>query len=154
MEGLYFEIENKKSNFIYNILNGVYSSDFIWKISEDEIYKNNTGDAFPFATPLFEQEIYDNESFFKTLKKENYAIFCNIQLYKKGDNISYISNVEDFLNSDCKLIFLLTDDCFVEIYCKEKEIMNIIKKNVSNIGITQYINKDIHSRKTMFARGD
>ncbi len=154
MKGIQFNIENKSLDFIYNLLKGISSSDFVWKISEDEVYKNAPGDKFPFASRLFEQEIYDNDIFFETIKEENYAIFCNIQLYKKDDNISYISNANDFINSKCKMIFLLTDDCFVEIYCKEKKLMNIIRKNMDNMGIKKYIDKDIYSRRTMFARGD
>lgn len=119
----------------------------LWKITEDDvIYENDS---------LFDEEIYNSYEFNNIIKdKKYYTIFCNIQLYKKDSKITDINSVEDFLNSDCELILLITDNIFAEVYSKKEEYKKQILRNLEEIGIKDIKEKDIYNRKTMFAHGD
>jgi len=74
---------------------------------------------------LFERELYSDEEFKKAISNEHYAISVNIQLYQEYDD-TFIYNYNDFLNSNCLLILLITDNKFVEIYSKNEKFLNII----------------------------
>ena len=91
----------------------------------------------------------------KTSKKiisENnyYPVFATVQLYLENGKIVEIENYSQFTNSDCQLILMITDNEFVEVYAKEKIVLETIHQNVLNHSFTdiKLINepKDISNR--------
>lgn len=151
LKGLEFLIENEFDNILYKILNNLPSQNCIWQVTEDEVYKRESNLHYE---DFFEKSLYNNEEFIKCIEKECYLVFCNIQMYKNNSIINKIETVEDFYNSNCEMIILITDNIYVEIYAKEEIYLSIIKDNLKKIGIRNIGYKDINKRLTMFAYGD
>ncbi len=126
-----FNIPNKWDNYLFQILNGIYSGDYVWKIGEEEDVLGNNGYSF------FQKKIYDESSFFNKIKEQHYLIFADIRLYKNSGDMDFkISNYSDFLKSDCLLILFITDNEFVDVYCKDEKLIQIIYHNVLQSGFT------------------
>lgn len=121
---LSFKIKNDYDNILKQILENINQKDFFWILDEDEVYYQ---DDF-----LFQKSKYNNEEFQKIISKDKYyTVFINLKLYKEEDN-KEIKTYQDFLESKCLLLLLITDNIFVEIYVKDlslkRQIMNNIKK--------------------------
>lgn len=136
--GIEFKIVNEYGNYLKQILDGISSSEYVWNISEDEVYtkdlNNNNGFLFPQ-----ERDILTNKEFIEIIsKKSYYTVFINIKIYKKENDGITINNYKDFLKSSCILTLRIVDNIFVEIYSKDERIldkiyMNAMKNNFSDI---------------------
>lgn len=146
MKGICFLINNEYDRYIYKILKGISSKENIWFVEETDVWKKD-------SKPLFDKNVYSNNEFFDIIKEQYYVIFCNVKLYKHVSDISAIETVDDFLKCNCELILLVTDNVYVEVYSKCEEYLNIIKDNLANLGISLE-QKDIQTRRTMYAQGD
>lgn len=154
--GIKFKIINEYGDYLKKIFNNINNSNYIWKIEEDEIYvsdtKNNNGFLFPQ-----EKNILTNMEFIDIISQESYyVVFANIKLYKKIDDGIIINTYKDFLKSSCLLILLITDNEFVEIYSKNKDILEKIYDNaVENKFIDiNYITENNFKRKSFSAYDD
>lgn len=126
MIGIKFEIPNEYNVFLGKILENIAPKDGVWRIVCDEVL-NEKGNDF------FTKEIYSNSEFKELISKEtHYSIFLTLQLYEKNDKMSEIKNYNDYLNSDCKLLLIIVDNIFVDIYSKDESILRQIKRNAEN----------------------
>ncbi len=125
MIGIRFKIKNEYNTFLNKILSHIDTDNFQWIVAESEVY-------FQKGLELFDKQVYTNSEFQELIKYENYyTVFCNIQLYNKEDEIYEIHNYEEFLKSKCVLVLFITDNEFVEIYMKNKKLLEILKNNAS-----------------------
>jgi len=150
MIGIRFKIKNEYNLFLDKILSHIDMDDFQWVIVESEVY-------FQKGLELFDKHVYTNSEFWKLIKRENYyTVFCNIQLYSKEDEIHEIHSYEEFLKSKCILALFITDNEFVEIYTKNKKILEILKSNASNNHFSEieWIRTNGKIKKSFSAYGD
>lgn len=149
--GVSFIIPNKYGSLIYDILKPVCIESYNWFIGADQInivenncLSNNT---------LFEQQIIDGCHFYHKIKDNvYYVIFTELKAFPKDDDIDEIVSYDDFIKSKCEIIVLISDCCFVDIYCKDD---NLIKKIFENAKIQgyeniSYINDKNDSRNRMY----
>lgn len=124
MLGIEFKIPNVWGTLLNDILDGIKLEDLIFKLGYEEVFLSNN--EF-----LFKEDIYFGLEFSKLIKnKKYYTVFLNLKLYDKNTNYDDdIENYNDFLNSNCKLILIITDCEYVEIYSKDIKYLNIIKEN-------------------------
>ncbi len=123
MIGIQFQIKNEYHTFLSQILKNVETGNCIWKIVEDEVIDH-------LGNSLFHKDTYSDIEFQNMIERSSYyVIFLNLQLYDQNAKIHPIQNYDDFIHSDCKLILLITDNVFVDIYAKEKQILEVIYEN-------------------------
>ena len=147
--GMKFKIPNEYGNYLKQILDKIDFDNYTWKIEEAEVYKVE-------LTDLFTMDKYSNYDFKKIISQDRYyTVFTNIKLYEKEDK-TIIRNYEDFLNSTCILILLVTDNIFVEIYSKSENILKIIYENALKNKFTDisYITKNNFKRREFSAYSD
>lgn len=147
--GMKFKIPNEYGNYLKQILDKIDSDNYTWKIEEAEVYKVE-------LTDLFTMDKYSNYDFKKIISQDRYyTVFTNIKLYEKEDK-TIIRNYENFLNSTCILILLVTDNIFVEIYSKSENILKIIYENALKNKFTDisYITKNNFNRREFSAYSD
>ncbi len=147
--GMKFKIPNEYGNYLKQILDKIDSDNYTWKIEEAEVYKVE-------LTDLFTMDKYSNYDFKKIISQDRYyTVFTNIKLYEKEDK-TIIRNYENFLNSTCILILLVTDNIFVEIYSKSENILKIIYENALKNKFTDisYITKNNFKRREFSAYSD
>ena len=147
--GMKFKIPNEYGNYLKQILDKIDSDNYTWKIEEAEAYKVE-------LTDLFTMDKYSNYDFKRIISQDRYyTVFTNIKLYENEDR-TIIRNYEDFLNSTCILILLITDNIFVEIYSKSENILKIIYENALENKFTDisYITKKNFKRREFSAYND
>lgn len=140
MLGIEFKIPNVCGTVLNDILDGIKLEDFIFKLGYEEVFLSNN--EF-----LFKEDIYSGLEFSKLIKnKKYYTVFLNLKLYDKNTNYDDdIENYNDFLNSNCKLILIITDCEYVEIYSKDIKYLNIIKENAIKHNFSNIV--DINKRE-------
>lgn len=126
IRGIRFKIPNAYDSYLALILDGINIKKYIWKVSEDEVYVNGINDLFPC-------EIINGIEFEKLIQTPSYyVVFVNLEAFTDRENLCPISNYEEFLESSCNIVLLVTDNIFVDIYIKEMHEIGIIKKMHKN----------------------
>lgn len=123
IRGIKFEIPNSYGSYINEILNGIDLKQYKWKVDEDEIYLDDEHSLFPY-------EVISGVDFKKTISRFSYYIvFAKLQAYSPNSNFCELNDYDDFLKSNCELVIFFIDSIFVDIYSKDKEVINKIKNN-------------------------
>lgn len=123
--GVSFEIQQGVSDILFQILSCINVKSFNWYniSSQDEVWDDFQSNAF------FEKDFYDGETFLKHIKMKHYIISLKLQGYKDSSKFFDIHTYEEFLDSDCKIIVLIYDCEYVEIFSKDITITQSIYKN-------------------------
>jgi len=79
--------------------------------------------------PLFVKELYNSSDFERTIRNEDYLIFIKVQLI--DNDCSDIQTLEEFAKSDCKLILLVNDCQYAEIFVKQDDLAQEIYASIS-----------------------
>lgn len=126
MVGLKIIKNNESDKFLYNFFKGVNFKKYKWVIDYEEILSDKD-------EKFFEKNILDGQEFFKCITNLNYyMIFLDLKIYKIENEITKIETYDDYLNSDCEMIFLCFDSQFINFYCKDKNILETLYKNCIN----------------------
>lgn len=125
MIGIRFEIPNEWNNYLNLILYNINTENYNWLISDEEIYLEGFVD-------LFRKSIYDDISFKKIISRNKYYLIVGNIAAFKSLNCKDIYNYEDFQNSDCEILMIIVDSCYIDIYVKNKKILEQIKNNAIN----------------------
>ena len=86
-----------------------------------------------FSSHLKEDEFFKN-SF---MSRSCLIISVNIQAYPSHKTKKHVVTYEDFQNSDCELMLLITDVKYVEVYAKSKSVIMNIIENAENCGCSE-----------------
>ena len=148
MIGLKFRVKNEYNNFLYKIFYSVNVQSYEWEIITDDIVDSGEMDG------IFCSEFVDGQRFFDRIGKESYyMIFVDLKAYYPKCTHVEIKNFEEFLESECKIIFLCVDSELIEIYCKEKSILEKVHENCQKFHFedVKYISKKEASKRNMIA---
>ena len=129
MIGIELEINGISTDVIRKLFNKINIDLYDFIIYENEIIKKNENVDNVNAKNIFYNNI-------------NYSIiFLNLQLYRKQDKIKTIIT---FINSNCRLILLITDNRYLEIYFNDDFIKEKIISNLEKNGFN-YTEKTIYN---------
>ncbi|MDR2570583.1 MAG: DUF2691 family protein [Oscillospiraceae bacterium] len=136
MMGIRFEVENEYGNFLKQIFSSVDVINYEWQIVTNDSIKSmiKIGDRF-FSENLFGDgdTVIDGKTFLKNINlKSYYMIFIDLKAFLIGSTHKEIQSYEDYLNSDCQIVFMCVDSSYIEVFCKDKSILEIIHKNCIN----------------------
>lgn len=122
--GVEFELPSNEylnCNSIYKILSCIDIKRYLWlNIVDqceiyDEIAHNNTN-----KNTLFSKQLYSGEEMDSMLSMNPYIGFLKIQAYERDLDIFEYHEYKDFISSDCRLIVLICDCFYVDIYAKDE----------------------------------
>ncbi|NBI27935.1 DUF2691 family protein [Chengkuizengella marina] len=144
IRGISFEITNEYGVFIADILKTIDITKFNWQISSGEFYDQAGEELFSEEIKIIDGTVFKNQ----LENNSYYIVFANLKAYPKEKVISKIESYEEFINSECQLVLLITDSCYTTIYCKEKEELELLYQNVIDCGFkdVQYITDKNDSR--------
>ena len=132
MIGIELEINGISTDVIRKLFNKINIDFYDFIIYENEIIKKNeTVD-----------NVNDKNIFYNNINCS--IIFLNLQLYRKQDKIKTIITYDDFINSNCRLILLITDNRYLEIYFNDDFIKEKIISNLEKYGFS-YKEKTIYN---------
>lgn len=125
--GLSFTIPNQYGHFLQDILTPIPIDQYQWKVIDEESYVVKDGQLdwllFPKSTIINNRQL--NELI---TQHEHYLIFVDIKAFHSNMS-SEIVTYEDFLQSTCEFVLLVTDSQYVTIYCKDQEMLNSLYEN-------------------------
>lgn len=147
--GISLKIPNDYGTYLGEILKPIQISVFNWRIGYVEAIKaidNKIDDLF-----LANINVIEGEKLKALLEiNEYYLIFAELQAFPK-EKLSEVETYEDFVRSNCEFVVLVADSCYVTIYCKNKDAIELLYKNAAEYGFenVEYIsqeNDDTRSR--------
>ncbi len=127
MIALDINVKNEKNNYLCKIFSGVDVLQYEWEIIYEDFQFYENGKR---KEKLFEIDILSGEEFLKCISRDKYyMIFVDIKAYPINSKRAEINNFKDFLESKCEIVFLCTDSGFIEFYCKDNDILDIVYNN-------------------------
>lgn len=131
--GIRFEIPNEYGDFLGIILKPIDIAAFSWQVGSEESYTVTDGRV---DEELFlEDKKVMTGIELKSLIQNNryYLIFADLKAFPKG-KLAEIKTYEEFKKSECEIVLLVTDSCYVEVYCKDQHKIESLFKNAQEFG--------------------
>jgi hypothetical protein len=123
IRGIRFKIPNKYFHPLEEMMFDINIEKYIWTITDNQVFKKG-GDF------LFKEDNYSGTDFKEIIIHDiYYMVFANIKAFLDNSDISEITDFHDFMRSKCQMVIICCDAEFVEIYCKNLDDLEIIKKN-------------------------
>ena len=90
---------------------------------------------------FFKKDYYDGESFLQEIQLKHLVVFLKLQAYLKHGELKEIDSYEEFLKSDCRILMLIYDCYFVDIYIKDEAVVKAFYDNAlaNNYAEVKYI---------------
>ncbi|OTY18529.1 hypothetical protein BK735_10405 [Bacillus mycoides] len=127
--GIFVDIPNENDNLLWKVLKPIDITSFDWRVENEESYF-----ILPdgLGTELFSE---DNKVMsgleLKKLIKDNiyYLIFADLKAYPKGEEVVDIETYEEFKESKCKVVVLVADGDYIQVYAKNQEKIEMMYEN-------------------------
>ena len=132
MVGLDIEVKNEYDSYLKKIFQSLNLKMYDWEIFMDETICCENGKLTNglFKPHLHNKNFLNGNDFDKLISKNSYyMIFVDIHAYPRNAKRTNIRKYQDFVESECQIILMCVDVSFIEIYCKDKEILNVIYEN-------------------------
>jgi len=127
MIGVDIRVENKYGNYLYRLFNGINLLNYVWEINFEDFLYSEDGEI---KENFFGADVLNGEDFSKCISRDSYyMIFSDIKAYPLGSERIEIKTFEDFIKSNCEIVFLCTDSAFIEFYSKNREILEKVYEN-------------------------
>lgn len=143
MIGVEFEYESSYELILKEIFNSIDFSKYEVSIKQKEVIYED------------EQEHLEYEMQGKKFKKAisingNYYVnYLNLQIFPSNFIKSKILTYNDFLNSNCLLLLLISDNNFIEIYFKSNNLKEKILNNLKSMKINYTIKTKNNDGRTI-----
>ncbi|SET43329.1 Protein of unknown function [Natronincola peptidivorans] len=125
--GLRFSIPNGYGSIISEIFAPIDVTKYIWHIENDEIYLSSDRSS---NESLFSEGVIAGGVFDELIRKcEYYVVFGEFKAFPKESQVEEISIYDDFIRSNCSIILLIADCTYVDIYCKDQDLIDRLHEN-------------------------
>lgn len=114
IRGISFQIPQMTTNTLWEFLRDIDIKRYFWYIISDQ---SEVWDEF-HKKDFFDRDLYNGFDFFNLIQTNHYIIFLKLQMFLELCNFKNLHTYDDFINNDCKLILLVYDCEYVEIYSK------------------------------------
>ena len=130
MNKIEFSYDVTWGSFLRDLFDGINYLEYNWYFSEQDIF-------FSVIKKSRFLKVTSGKLFAKILNsgKKYLILMANIQVFDTKSNIRRIKDYEDFINSDCKLVILVSNTTDYEIYFKDNELKSIILSNLKKLNI-------------------
>jgi len=142
MIGIEFELNVGYKTIIYDLLKNINGK--IYNVVEQEIIYQ---DCERYVPNILNKD--DFNKYFNYIENY-YVIFANIQIFDTQKDITNINNYADFIKSKCKLVLLVADAQYFEIYFNDEELKKTILKNVKELNIKYNVKTKENDGRTNF----
>ena len=130
-------------SILSDLLKGINVEEYNWLILESEAYKT--------ADTIDCDGRYTGKEFKKLLKELETCYIININIQAAHKVIDAVKDYDDYLNSECKLVILISDVAYNEIYCKPSDLCEIIKSNCLKLDYSEFeVINDDNDGRTVF----
>lgn len=142
--GIEFEYESSYELLLNDLFSNIDFSKYEVSIKQKEVIYEDEQEHLEYEMQgkKFNKAISNNGNY--------YVNYINLQIFPNDYNKNNIITYNDFLNSNCLLILLISDNNFIEIYFKSNDLKVDILKNIKEMNISYTIKtKDNDGRISM-----
>ena len=138
IRGLFLLAQNKCGFILRDILKNTNINGLVWDIGYAEVFSMNQNNDAQEAN-RFSKGAMTSEELMKQAQRspEYYPLFGEFKAFTSKESITSIDTYSDFVDSDCQLIILIADAIYIDIYAKDKETLEQIKKNALELNCTE-----------------
>lgn len=148
IRGVSFKIIEREDRILKEIFDNINVLKYNWYSIEEQ------REAWSFLDSgekgFLEDEYYQGKKFFEVINENHYIVFLKLEAYLEETNCYNIHTYEEFQSSKCKILLLIYDCNFVEIFAKEENVIRNIYENVrmKRFGEVEYIT-DMNDERTV-----
>jgi hypothetical protein len=145
------EVTGSYNNYLQRIFEGVNLSGYEWEIITDDTLFSEGGLT---KQGIFTNKLISGTEFYKCIAKEQYLmIFVDIKAYPIGKEHVEIKTLNDFLKSNCELVFVCVDSWYINIYCKNEEVLKAIFNNCKDDDFkkVEYLSEEEIAERSLIA---
>ncbi len=128
--GISFNIEQGIYSVLCSMFQNLDVTQFVWlnALSQTEVYGF---DDFNREEAIFTESFYSGKEFLNEIKKNYLVLNLKIGAFKFEKDRRRIHSYKDFLDSGCEILLLIYDAENVEIFIKNKKILDLIYQNAA-----------------------
>lgn len=128
VRGISFKIPNSYGKYLFEILDNIDITEFIWSIGGGEAYYV---EAHQLDTSLLPTgSIIDGKTLNNIIsKKDYYLIFADLKGFTKEEDVREIETYQEFLESKCQFVLLVVDSSWIYIYSKDQDTIKQLHSN-------------------------
>ncbi|KOS68791.1 hypothetical protein AEA09_09735 [Lysinibacillus contaminans] len=129
-------VPNEKGRILGNVLEPVDFIKYVWKIGNSEAYFVNQNNHFEdfFSDDDYELGIVGADLQRRFEENSYYTIFVDLQGYP-SEQFEAITTYEDFVKSNCEIVILLTDCTYLDIYCKDRQLIEKLYNHAKTLPV-------------------
>lgn len=124
IRGLIFEISKLDSFILKSIFQEIEIQKYNWSITNDQAWKVD-------GENLFESRDYSGKEI-KEIILEPTKLVMLLTMKAFIGKTCVIENYDDYINSNCVMVIFFVDATWIEVYCKDMNLLETIKKNITN----------------------
>ncbi len=145
IRGISFKIPQEMTDTLWKIFRSIDVLRYDWYVPLDQREVWSENDEVDF----FDREYYSGNLFLEHIQKNHRVVFLKIQAYLGQCDLKDLHSYDEYIKSNCKLILLVYDCEYVEIYMKNSMEIEKIYRDIKNIGYSfvEYIT-DENDRRT------
>ena len=130
IRGISFQVPQGVIDTLWQIFQPLNVTEYQWYNDERQY------EVFPDEQneDLFETDYYSGVDFLTRIQRKHLILFLKLQAYFPDGLFFDIRTYDEFLNSDCQILFLIYDCEWVEIYIKDKCVTDLLYKNAIDKG--------------------
>lgn len=128
--GVSFEIPQKATDSLWEILRVVDIYKYFWYVIEDqtEVWDSS------YENDFFRQRCYAGKNFAKCIQQDHHIIFLKLQAYLLPHAFQNVLSCEEFMAGDCQLVMLIHDCENVEVYIKDRSVLDSVFNRANALG--------------------
>ncbi|ATH92821.1 hypothetical protein ACH95_02605 [Bacillus glycinifermentans] len=146
--GVSFEIPNRGGWFLSDMLQPIRISKYDWLLDGYEWYivqheQLTDEELFPD-----DQNVVEGETLQTRLENTSYTICAEMKAFPKNQHPEQIETYGEIIKSECSLIVLIADSCYVSIYGKDHKQIGLLYRNARACGF-EYITDENDARTAL-----
>lgn len=148
IRGMSFEIKKRGNRILKEIFENINVLKYCWYSIEEQ------REAWCFVDSrekeFLENEYYQGQDFLEAIRKDHYIVFLKLEAYLEETNCYDIHSYEEFQNSKCKILLLIYDCNFVEIFAQDEKVIRKFYENArkKKFGEIEFIT-DTNDKRTI-----
>ena len=120
IRGISLEATQSQHCLLKEILSPICIKDYYWfrPIEQEEVWSR------PDGKPFFLKDIYTGSELEKLIQNDHFVVFLRLEAYIDERSITRgISTYYEYCKSQCRVVLLITDCESVELYIKDKDVL-------------------------------
>lgn len=151
IRGISFKVSQDQDRILWEIFQGIDVSKYIWYNiqSQNEAWCRRDNEILDKT--FLKKSRYRGQEFLERIREKHFIVFLKLEAFEEETADYEVHSYEEFKESACKILLLIYDCEFVEIYVKEKKLTEALYSNGEKWGFSdmEFISEETDQRIRM-----